>query len=107
MHARVDDQSASPPAVEGQDADAVKIARVKAHLVGQPFRVEAPPLEEGGRPEMTPERRQPGKFLADRDLEMMTRDRFVIGEGLRLVAWPRLGCRCVDVVLTRPRPVLG
>ena len=64
VHPRVDDEPAGAPAVERGDPDPVEVARVEPHLVAQPLGVQAPALEERGRPGVPPEGRQVGELLA-------------------------------------------
>ncbi len=93
VHPGVHDQPRRAPGVEREDADAVEVAGVEAHLVRQALRVQAPALEERGRPEVPPELGQVRELLADRDLEVVPGDRLVVGERLGLVARPGLRAR--------------
>ena len=87
VYAGVDHEAARPPGVEGEHADAVEIARVQPHLVRQALGVEAPALDEGRGTVVAAEVRQTGQLLADRELQVMARDRLVEGQGLRLIPW--------------------
>src|SRR4029078_1587752 len=87
--------------------EAIHRARVDANLVGQPLRVQAPALDEGGGPAEPPERGQVAELLGDRQLEVMARHPLVKGERLRRVAWPRPRKGGVDVVAPRAAAVRG
>ena len=90
-----------------EHADPVEVAGVEAHLVAEALRVQAPALEERGRAEVAPERRQVCELLGDGDLEVVPGDRLVVGEHLRLVARPGLRVRGIEVVLPGPGAVVG
>src|SRR5919201_1472801 len=98
--ARSRDQPRGTPRVVREHADPVEVVRVQAHLVAQALGVERPTLDVRGRPEMSPELRQPIQLLRDPDLEVMARNRLVECEDLGLVPGPRLRERGVDQVLT-------
>ena len=59
VDAGVDDEPRRPPGVERQHPEAVEVAGVEPHLVGQPLGVQAPALEVGRGPEVAAEVGQP------------------------------------------------
>ena len=88
MHARVDDEAAGPHRVGRQHAHPVERARVEAHLVGQPLRVETPALAIGGDEGAPAELRDRFELAGDRQLEMMARNALVVGGRFDVVAAP-------------------
>src|SRR3989304_1250896 len=95
MEAGVDPQSTGSPRVEGEHAEAGEIVRVETHLVGKPLGVEAPTLHVGGDYGVLLELGHSFELLSDRNLEVMTRDALVEGEGFGLVTGSGLRLRGV------------
>ena len=71
-------------------AEPVGVARVESHLVREPLRVERPPFHVRRDPEVLAELRYSGQLLSDRDLEVMSGNRFVERQRLGLISRARL-----------------
>ena len=105
VHARVHDEPAGAHRVHRQHAEAVDVAGVQAHLVGQALGVQAPALRVRGRVDHAAQQWQLGQLLRDGDLEVVARHGLVEGHHLGHEPVPfgrAVGVREVDA---RPLPV--
>ena len=84
MESGVDHESRRPPHVGREHAHPLELRRVQAHLVGQPFRVQAPALGVGVEEGQAADGREVGKLERQGELEVMARNGLVEGNRLEV-----------------------
>ena len=82
VHPGVDDEAGGPPGLRVEHPEPLGLVAVEAHLVREALGVEAPALDvrAAGVPRCEAPEVVEGRVLAlERDLEVVTRDRLVVG----------------------------
>src|SRR4051812_34693556 len=71
VDARVHHQPTGPPGVEIETPQPLKRTREETELVGEPFRVKAPTLDERRHPDVLAELGDPRELLSNRNLNVV------------------------------------